>query len=297
VHAHVLPIRSALRYVCVVRALAVLGLVVACRSEAPAPKPTGQGSEHQVDENVETPEARARALIEALVRGDSEPLAALITPESTWDGATATGAKAANFTTPEDIAAAGRAPRELVGDFQRIGFVWTEGDYVFVLTEHAAGDFVFMVRFDAKQRLSHLTFTPPDELPRSGCSAGASRLLDDGSIFVGPTQETVPSVAIVGTLGSTGVYRSHDLAAGLSCKGIASILVPASKPFEQPAPSVRLVVAHTRDGALIPPGIEQLLFDQFLPKPNRESGRKVIDSSHVAQSVIDQVAARASVKK
>jgi hypothetical protein len=271
------------------RALAVLGLLVACHREAPAPTP--------VDENLEMPEARARALIEALVRGDSEPLAALITPESTWDGVTMTGAKAANFTTREDIVVAGMTPRELVGDFQRIGFVWTEADYVYVLTEHVAGDFIFMVRFDAKQRLGHLTFTPPDRLPRSDCRAGAGRLLDDGSIFTGPTQETVPRVAIVGTLGGTGVSRLHDLAAGLSCHGIASILVPDSKPFGQPAPSVRLVVAHTRDRALIPPGIEQLLLDQFLPKPNRESGRKVINSSHVAQSVIDQVAARAGEKK
>lgn len=292
-----LPIRSAPRYVYVVRALAVLGLLVACSREAPAPKPTGQGSEGHVDENIETPEARARALIESLVRGDSEPLAALITPETTWDGATITGGKAANFTTPEDIAAAGIAPRAFVGDFQRIGFVWTEGEYVYVLTEHAAGDFVFMVRFDAKRHLGHLTFTPPDQLPRSGCRAGASRLLDDGSIFVGPTQETVPTVAIVGTLGGTGMSRLSDLAAGLSCHGIASILVPDAKPLGQQAPSVRLVVAHTGDRALMPPGIEQLLLEEVLPKPNRESGRKAIDSSHVAQSVIDQVAARAGTKK
>lgn len=260
----------------------LLLVVLGCRREpAPNDKPVEEG-----------PEPRARRLIEALERGDPEPLARLLSPETTWDGMTLDGIKAANFTRPEDIAAAGKAARDLTGEFRRIGFVWTEGDNQYVHAEHAAGDFIFMVKIDDKGRLGHLTFTMPDMLPRTDCSVGASSLGKDGTIFVGPSFDAVPVVAIVGSLGGADIRRLNDLAVGLSCKGVASLVVPEGRPLDKPPATIRFAVAHERDRALLPASVEPLVFDNFLPKPDRTSGRAVIDSSHVAQAVIDQIAAR-----
>lgn len=158
------------------RSLAFL-VVFACRREEREPEPEWQPAPKQ-----SSPEVRARALIGTLERGDVAPLAALITHATTWDGVTATGGKAGNSTTRAEIEMAGAAARDLVGAFRRIAFVWTERDYVYVLTEHASGDFVYMVSFDDTGHLGHLTFAPPHDLPSSSsCSPGAMRLFDDGS--------------------------------------------------------------------------------------------------------------------
>jgi len=289
-------LRSAIgaRYACVVtrRSLAFL-VVLACRREerlpsVPEPEPERQSAPTQV-----SPEVRARALIDTLEHGDAGPLAALITSATTWDGVTATGGKAGNSTTRAEIEMAGAAPRDLVGEFRRIAFVWTERDYVYVLAEHASGDFVYMVRFDDTGHLGHLTFAPPYDLPASsGCSPGAMQSFDDGSIFTGPTMETPSTIAIVGTLG--GLPDRHlprDLAIELSCKGIGSILVPPPRPYT-PRVGIRFVIAHASDRALVPSGVAAIFLEDTLPKPKRDSGRSVIDSSHIAPSVVEQVAAR-----
>jgi hypothetical protein len=242
-----------------------------------------------------SPAQRARAAIEALERSNPDPLAELLTSETTWDGMTESDTLAVGVTTTRaNIVAAGAAAKALAGDFRRVAFVWTEGDWIYVLSEHASGDFVYMVRFDANQRLAHLTFSTPDRLPSpSGCVAPFSRLLDDGTIFNGPTENATPTVAIVGTLG--GHPKSplpNDLASALACRGIASILVPDAMRLEKPPEGVKLVVAQRRDLALVPSGSEMILLDDTRPNLPRDSGRSVIASSHLAPAVVDQVVAR-----
>lgn len=242
-----------------------------------------------------SPEQRARDAIEALEKSDPKQLADLLTPQTTWDGVNESGTMAIGTTTTRDnVVAAGTAANALVGDFRRIAFVWTAGDWIYVLSEHAGGDFVYMVRFDAKQRLAHLTFTTPDRLPSpTGCVSPHSRLLDDGTIFNGPTANAVPVVAIVGTLGGRpNGPLPNDLASALACRRIASILVPPTIRLEKPPDGVRLVVAHRRDLALVQSfAIDTVLVDD-MPPPARDSGPSIIAASHLAPSVVDQVAAR-----
>ena len=243
-------------------------------------------------ETPPTAEQRARVAIEELERSNPDPLAELLTPETTWDGMTDADTMGVGVTTTRaNIAAAGASAKALVGDFRRVAFVWTEGDWIYVLSEHASGDFVYMVRFDANQRLAHLTFSTPDRLPSpSGCVAPFSRLLDDGTIFNGPTENATPAVAIVGTLGGRPKNPlPNDLASALACRGIASILVPDAM---RPPEGVKLVVAHRRDLARVPFGSDAILLDDTLPKLPRVSGRSVIASSHLAPAVVDQVVAR-----
>ena len=245
--------------------------------------------------SVTSPEQHARAAIEQLEEDNPDPLAELITPETTWDGESESGTLSVGVTTTRaNIEAASAAAKALVGDFRRVAFVWSEGDWIYVVSEHAAGDFVYMVRFDANQRLAHLTFSTPDRLPApSGCQSPYGQLLEDGTIFNGPTKDATPTIAIVGTLGGRpNSPLPNDLASALACRGVASILVPAAVQLEKPPDGLRLVVAHRRDLALVPPGLDTLILDETQPKPTRDSGRSILAASHLAPAVVERVIAR-----
>lgn len=134
------------------RVASLICLLFACSSPSP-PKSDPIPAKPQ-------PLERARALIEALERGDAEPLAALVTSETTWDGIAADGTYNvwAAGTTREHIIAAGQSSRAHFGEFRRIAHVWQEGRFIHLISEHASGDFVFLVALDAADKLKHLGF-------------------------------------------------------------------------------------------------------------------------------------------
>lgn len=225
-----------------------------------------------------------KQLVEALEQGDPDPLAALITGETTWDGVTANGALTVGTTTQRaTIVAAGAAGKALVGDFKRVSFVWTDDRWTYVLSEHATGDFIYMLRFDEGHHLAHLTFSTPDRLRGpNGCSAAYSKLLDDGTILYGPKADATPAVAIIGALG--GGTLPQELAGALACRGVASLVVPAGKAT--PA-DVHFVVAQRGD--TVPTGHDAIIVDDVRPRPSRDSGPAILASAHLAPAVVDQV--------
>lgn len=239
-------------------------------------------------------EQLARAMVEALETGDPEPMASRLTEATGRDGSTLTGTVlAANTVERADLVVAADVARALVGPFRRVGFVWTVSDYVLVTCEHATGDFVYMLGFDAKDQLSHITYATPDRLPASyghDCGHYTSSQLRDGSIFTGPTADARPRVLIIGTFGQ---QHDVDLADALACRGIASLRhVPADRDRIAEISEAALVVAHASDRPAVPATADALILDELLPKLPRDSGPHVIANAHVAESVIDQVVKR-----
>jgi hypothetical protein len=259
--------------------------ILACEKTQPVPQ---------------TREQLARQMIEELFTGEPRLLVERLTRETTRDGLSSTGTLiVATTVAPADLFAVRDGTVALVGAYRRVAFTWSgNNDYVYVLTEHQRGDFVFMIGFDARDHLHHLTHSTPHRLPPTyGCSGGSSRVHDDGTVFIGPSFDVEPRVVIVGDLADPEHVYEGDIASMLLCEKIATIArVPADRAAIEAVAAGRLVVAHARDRAAIPPGADAIIVDDLLAKLPRDSGPNVMLGYHVSQPVLDRIVQRAKQK-